>query len=289
MMNVLVLGGDTRYLEIIESLSSKYSVTLVGYKNTYINNRVKNVDIDDIDVGAYDVIIFPINGVMDKDLISCRFNNNPIKLSSDFLVGSKENVLIFSGIPTNNLCNMLEIADRDCIYMMKDKNVIRENAVPTVEGIIADVINNTEITLNNSKVLVFGYGNIGSLLTNYLRMLGANVSVAIVSDKDRCDLNKIGVSNFFSYDRNKLIQEIGSSDVIINTVPKTVIDDNFIKYINKDAYVLDVASHPYGIDQDVLAEYFIKSKLYLGIPGKVAPKTSGKILTKKIFDVMGDV
>lgn len=289
MMNVLVLGGDTRYLEIIESLSSKYSVTLVGYKNTYINNRVKNVDIDDIDVGAYDVIIFPINGVMDKDLISCRFNNNPIKLSSDFLVGSKENVLIFSGIPTNNLCNMLEIADRDCIYMMKDKNVIRENAVPTVEGIIADVINNTEITLNNSKVLVFGYGNIGSLLTNYLRMLGANVSVAIVSDKDRCDLDKIGVSNFFSYDRNKLIQEIGSSDVIINTVPKTVIDDNFIKYINKDAYVLDVASHPYGIDQDVLAEYFIKSKLYLGIPGKVAPKTSGKILTKKIFDVMGDV
>lgn len=289
MMEVLVLGGDTRYLEIIEGLCSKYNVTLVGYKNTYINGRVKNVDIDNIDISIYDVVIFPINGVMDRNLINCRFNNNPIKLSDDFLVNSKKDVLIFSGIPTNSLNNMLEIADRDCVYMMKDQNVIKENAIPTVEGIIADIINNTEITLNDSRVLVFGYGNIGSLLTDYLRMLGANVSVAIVSDKDKRTLDKIGISNFFSYCRNDLIQKINSSDIIINTVPKTVIDENLIKYINKEAYVLDIASHPYGIDQEVLAEYFIKSKLYLGIPGKVAPKTSGKILTKKIFDVMGDV
>lgn len=289
MMEVLVLGGDTRYLEIIESLSSKYNVTLVGYKNTYINNRVKNIDIKDVDISVYDVIVFPINGVMDKNLINCRFNNNPIKLSNDFLVGSKKDVLIFSGIPTDCLSNMLEIADRVCVYMMKDINVIKENSIPTVEGIIADVINNTEVTLNDSKVLVFGYGNIGSLLTKYLKMLGADVSVGIVSDRDKNYLDELGIYNFFSYDRNKLIHEIGSSDIIINTVPKTVIDDCLVKYINKDAYVLDIASHPYGIDQEVLAEYFIKSKLYLGIPGKVAPKTSGKILTKKIFDVMGDV
>lgn len=287
-MEVLVLGGDMRYIEVIEKLSSKYNVSIVGYKNTFINNLVKNLDISDVDVSKYDVILLPINGVMDKNLISCRFNNNPIKLPRDFFVGSKDSVLIFSGIPTPNLDYMLEVSNRSCVYMMKDKDVIRENAVPTVEGIIADVINNTDKTLNDSSVLVFGYGNIGTLLVKYLEMLGASVSVSIIKESDKELLDSMGISNFYSYNREDLISGIKGVDVIINTVPSTVISDNLIRFINPDAYVLDVASHPHGIDQEVLAEYFIKSKLYLGIPGKIAPKTSGKILSKKISKVMGD-
>lgn len=287
-MEVLVLGGDMRYIEVIEKLSSKYNVSIVGYKNTFINNLVKNLDISDVDVSKYDVILLPINGVMDKNLISCRFNNNPIKLPRDFFVDSKDNVLIFSGIPTPNLDYMLEVSNRSCVYMMKDKDVIRENAVPTVEGIIADVINNTDKTLADSSVLVFGYGNIGTLLVKYLEMLGASVSVSIIKESDKELLDSMGISNFYSYNREDLISGIKGVDIIINTVPSTVISDNLIRFINPDAYVLDVASHPHGIDQEVLAEYFIKSKLYLGIPGKIAPKTSGKILSKKISKVMGD-
>lgn len=287
-MEVLVLGGDMRYIEVIEKLSSKYNVSIVGYKNTFINNLVKNLDISDVDISKYDVILLPINGVMDKNLISCRFNNNPIKLPRDFFVGSKDNVLIFSGIPTPNLDYMLEVSNRNCVYMMKDKDVIRENAVPTVEGIIADVINNTDKTLADSSVLVFGYGNIGTLLVKYLEMLGASVSVSIIKESDKELLDSMGISNFYSYNREDLISGIKGVDVIINTVPSTVISDNLIRFINPVAYVLDVASHPHGIDQEVLAEYFIKSKLYLGIPGKIAPKTSGMILSKKISKVMGD-
>ena len=88
-MNVLVLGGDLRYLEIIENLSSKYSVDVVGYKNTYINDCVRNINIDNVDISKYDVIIFPINGVMEKNLINCRFNNTPIKIDEDFLVNRR--------------------------------------------------------------------------------------------------------------------------------------------------------------------------------------------------------
>lgn len=287
-MEVLVLGGDMRYLEVIENLSSKYSVSLVGYKNTFINDLVKNIDISNVDIRRYDVIIFPINGVMDKNLINCRFNNNPIKIPRDFLVGSKESVLIFSGISTPCLDNLLDIASRDCIYMMEDKSVIMENAIPTVEGILADIINNTEKSLNDSHVLVFGYGNIGSLLVKYLDLFGASICVSIIKESDKKLLDSLNISNFYSYSRENLISEINQADIIINTVPKTVIGDNLIRFINPDCYVLDVSSHPHGVDQEVLAEYFIKSKLYLGIPGKVAPKTSGKILSKKISKVIGD-
>lgn len=287
-MNILVLGGDLRYLEIINNLSSKYNVDVVGYKNTYINDKVKNICIDNIDIGEYDVIIFPINGVMEKNMIYCRFNNTSIELDKNILVGTKEDVLIFSGISTPNLEEMLSISNRKCVYMMKDENVVRRNAIPTVEGIIADVIVNTEMTIDNSNILVFGYGNIGQILVKYLNLLGANVTVAIIEKNDEAILRGIGVESFYSNDYDSLINKISSTDVIINTVPSTIIDDSFIKYINRECYVLDVASHPHGINREILDEFFIKNKLYLGIPGKIAPKTSGKILSKKIDEVMGD-
>lgn len=287
-MDVLVLGGDLRYLEIINDLSSRYHVDVVGYKNTYINDSVRNININKVEIGKYDVIIFPINGVMDKNLINCRFNNVPIKLSEDFLVGSKENVLIFSGISTPNLESMLKVSNRDCVYMMKDQEVISRNAIPTVEGIIADVVVNTEATIDESRVLVIGYGNIGKVLVKYLKLLGADVTVAIILEDDKRVLDSIGINNFFSNDVSNLVKAIGSNDVIINTVPSTVIDNSLIKYINRECYVLDIASHPHGIDREALDEFFIKNKLYLGIPGKVAPKTSGKILSRKINNVLGD-
>ncbi len=287
-MNVLVLGGDLRYLEIIEDLSLKYNVDVIGYKNVFINDRVNKMDLCDVFIDKYDVIIFPINGVMENNMINCRFNNFPIELDDNFLVGSKENVLIFSGISTPSLDNILSISNRNCIYMMKDKDVIRKNAIPTVEGIIADLVVNTEITVNDSDVLVFGYGNIGKVLVKYLNMLGANVTVALLEESDKVVLDELGISNFYSNDISFLVDKVCSVDVIINTVPSTIIDSSLIKYINRDCYVLDVASHPHGIDREVLDEFFIKNKLYLGIPGKVAPKTSGKILSKKINEVMGD-
>lgn len=287
-MNVLVLGGDLRYLEIIENLSSKYSVDVVGYKNTYINDCVRNINIDNVDISKYDVIIFPINGVMEKNLINCRFNNTPIKIDEDFLVNSKDNVLIFSGISSPCLDNMLRVSGRDCIYMMKDKRVIKENAIPTVEGIIADLVLNTDKTINESNVLVFGYGNIGQVLVKYLSMLGADVAVSVIEPDDIKILNAIGVDCFYSNSCSDLVSHIKNTDIIVNTVPDKIIDNSLIKYINKDCYVLDIASHPHGIDREVLDEFFIKNKLYLGIPGKVAPKTSGKILSRKVNKVLGD-
>jgi len=286
-MNVLVLGGDLRYLEIIDDLKSRYSVSVVGYKNTYIDG-VKNIDISDVDIGRYDVVILPINGVMNKNMINCRFNNTPIKLPQDFFVNSKDDVLIFSGISTPNLDELLKVSNRDCIYMMKDKEVIRKNAVPTAEGVLADVINNTDCTLGDSKVLVFGYGNVGKVIVRYLRYFNSDICVSIIDPKDKKDLDNLGIKCFYSDCRSDLVDHIASSDIIINTVPSTVINDDLIKYINRDCYVLDIASHPHGINKEVLDEFFIKNKLYLGIPGKIAPKTSGKILSKKINDVMGD-
>ena len=284
-MNVLVLGGDLRYLEVINHLSINNSVDVIGFKNYFINDKVNNVSLDCIDISKYNVIIFPVGGVSNDNTIKCF--NNSFRIPDDFLVNCRPDVLIFSGISTPCLNNILGKANRSCCYIMKDKDVISKNVIPTVEGIIADIILNTDITIRDSSITVFGYGNIGSVLVDYLRLLGANVSVAVVENFDKLKLDSLGIDCFYSYDMNALLNNISSTDVIVNTAPTTVIDDSLIKFINRDSYVLDIASHPHGISREVLDTLFIKNKLYLGIPGKVAPITSGKILTKKIDDVMG--
>ena len=287
-MNVLILGGDLRYLEIIDGLSCKYNVDVVGYKNKELNRKIKNIDINNVKINKYDIIIFPVNGVMENNMIKCDFNDNNIKVDDNFLVNSKKNVLIFSGISTPSLDKLLKLSNRKCEFMMNDLDVVEQNAIPTVEGIIADVINNTDKTINNSDILVFGYGNVGTVLVDYLYKLGANVNVGIIEEYDKKKLDSFKIKNFYSNNLFDLICSLNESDVIINTVPSSVIDDLFIRYIKKDCYVLDISSYPHGINRDVLNKYFIKNKLYLGIPGKVAPKTSGKILCKKINNFIGD-
>lgn len=286
-MEVLILGGDSRYLEIIKELSSKYNVDLIGYKNMYINSMVQHIDLNNINISKYDIIIFPINGVMENNLINCHFDNN-IQLPSDILMNTKDNVLIFSGINTPNLQSILKIANKECTFLMNDLNVVQQNAIPTVEGIIADIINNTEITINNAHILVLGYGNIGRLLVDYLNRLGANTSVGIIEPTDKEMLDQNNINNFYTTDHNMLVKEIHNKDIIINTVPQTIITNDDLNYINHNTYILDISSHPHGVNKQILDEYHIKNKIYLGIPGKVAPKTAGKILVKKINYIMED-
>lgn len=287
-MEVLILGGDSRYLEIIKNLSSKHNIDLIGYKNIDTNDIIHNIDIDDLDISKYNIIIFPTNGVMDNNLINCYFNKEPIKLPTDILINTKDNVLIFSGINTPNLNNMLKIANKECNFLMNDLCIVKENAIPTVEGIIADIITNTDITINDSHVLVLGYGNIGRVLVEYLNMLGANTNVGIILNTDNELLKQKNINSFYTTDHERLIKEIKNNDIIINTVPQLIITDEDIKYINNDAYVLDISSHPHGINKSTLDKHHIKNKLYLGIPGKIAPKTAGKILIKKINHIMED-
>lgn len=282
-MNVLVLGGDKRYLEIINNFKEKnYNIDLVGYKNTIPNTNLLNVC--DIDVCIYDIILFPISGVGKDFIIKGDYE---FQISENFLSKVNENVLIFSGTKTPNLDLLLKHSNRGAIILMEDNDIIKSNAIPTVEGILADIIMNTDITIKNSNVLVIGYGNIGSYLVDSLKKLGSNVIVSIKENRDKTILDEKRIPNVFSSDKIKMNKCINECNIIINTVPTLIIDKEYIKNIRDDTYILDVSSYPHGIDIKELEKDNIKYKIYLGIPSKVAPKTSGLILTKKINTLIG--
>ena len=185
------------------------------------------------------------------------------------------------------LDEILKNGQKKAFFLMKDKEVIKDNVIPTVEGILADIITNTDITIKNANILVIGYGNIGKYLVETLNHLKANTIVSIKEDYDKYLLDQKNIYNIFSNDIQKMNKVLEKTDIIINTVPSLVLDKNYIDNININAYVLDVSSRPHGIDKEALIKKDINFKIYLGIPSKIAPKTSGLILSKKINHIIG--
>ena len=284
-MNCLILGGDKRYYEIIRDFKNKnYNVDMVGYINEFAGTS--SINYDDINIKKYDLILFPISGVGNDFIIK---GEKKFKVEADLLKDVKENCLIFSGIKTCCLEEMMNHCKKNINFLMNDESVIKENSIITVEGIISDIITNTDITINKSKVLVIGYGNIGSYLTKVLNDLKALVSVSVILDKDKNSLDKLKINSVYSNDISSMCKVISESDIIINTVPSLVLNEYYINYMKSNCYVLDIASYPHGIDQEALNNRNIKNKIYLGIPSIVAPKTAGKILSKKIDSVVGGI
>lgn len=282
-MNTLIIGDDRRYSIIINDFKEKnYNVDLLGFDDEIIGTS--KISLNDIDISKYDVIVFPVSGVGNDFKIKSK---EDIKLSIDFLKNSKENVLIFSGINTEYLDKILNYSEKKATFLMKDKGVIKENVIPTVEGILADIIINTDITINDADIMVIGYGNVGKELVKILKYLNANVTVSIELDKDKEMLDLLSISNVYSKDINNMISKITKQDIIINTAPSLVLDNKYINYYKNDVYILDIASYPYGIDKESLDNSNIKNKIYSSIPNEVAYKTSGIILTKKINSYLG--
>jgi dipicolinate synthase subunit A len=283
-LNILVIGGDKRQQEVINCLLKKqHIIDLVGFKNLNIDKKLLNkINIENVDLKKYHIIIFPVTGINNDLTIKTEYDNN-ISLPLDFFERTKPNCIIFSGIRTNRIEEMNRKANRQIIYLMEYQDVAIANSIPTTEGIIMNLVENTDYTIHSSNILVLGYGNVGKTLVRTLDGLGANVSVLINNNEDYERLIELRIDPINSLE---ILKKISKYNIIINTIPSLILDKNLLDNVKKDSYILDIASAPGGVDYDYANKLNIKNNIYQGIPGKIAPVTAGKILYKKINNII---
>lgn len=279
-MNILVLGKDERYIQIIERLKEKNKIDIIGWNDNI--DDVSNINMDNCNVNKYDIILLPMYGLLDNNIIKGDYD---IYIYKDFFKNTKEKCIIFTGIMPSNLKELTK--DNKVITLMDDSDIVSKNAIPTVEGIIEDLIINTDITLHDSNIMVIGYGNIGKRLCDILKYMGANITVGIIDENDIDILQNKKLDYIFTDNKSSFYSALEKSEIIVNTAPSRIIDEGCISHLNKDSYILDISSSPYGIDKEVLNLNNIKNKIYSSIPGKIAPKTSGLILSKRIESILG--
>ena len=77
-------------------------------------------------------------------------------------------------------------------------------------------------------------------------------------------------------------------DVVFNTVPDKIIGGNEL-LTAKNTLIIDLASKPGGVDMERAKDLGVKVIWALGLPGKVAPVTSGNIIKETILNIFSEL
>ena len=162
---------------------------------------------------------------------------------------------------------------------MRLPEVVEGNGWITAEGTVAEVLRYGEYSIYGQKILVTGYGCCGEKIAKSFSKLGADVIVAARREEIRKDIRRDGFQAISFPDMENVIADVST---VINTVPAMVLTENYIRRMQPDACIIDIASSPGGTDFEAAKKYGITAKLSLGLPGIYTTTSSAKLLRNAI-------
>ncbi len=157
------------------------------------------------------------------------------------------------------------------------------NTLPTAEGALAIAMNELPTTVHGTKTLVLGFGRVGKALGFLLRGFGADIWVATRNSTERAVCEIMG---FNTVDYPQLVHILPEFGLVFNTVPKIILNRELLEKIGDGVPVIDLATHPGGVDAAAAKELGKKLIWALSLPGKVAPVTAGEYIKKAIDNIM---
>ena len=157
------------------------------------------------------------------------------------------------------------------------------NAAATAEGALELLIRETPRTLLGSRALVVGFGRIGKLLASRLHSLGCAVAV---SSRKFSDMAWCRAFGYEALDTRSLAGHLGEFDMVVNTVPATILGEELLRELKSGALCMDLASKPGGVDFAAAARLGVHAIWALSLPGEVAPISAGEIIRDTIYNIL---
>jgi dipicolinate synthase subunit A len=288
-MQIAVLGGDARQLEIIRKLTElDAKISLVGFEQLdHAFTGASKEKLGEIDFSIMDAIILPVPGTNLQGEIDTIFSNEKICLTEDIVSQTPQHCTIYSGISNKYLDNVVNSTNRKLVQLFERDDVAIYNSIPTVEGTIMMAIQHTDFTIHGSSIVVLGLGRVGMSVARTFSNLGAKVKVGARKSEHLARITEMGLEAFHL---DQLPKEVESCDICINTIPTSIIKANVIARMPPHTLIIDLASKPGGTDFRYAEKRGIKALLAPGLPGIVAPKTAGQILANVLAQLLeGDL
>lgn len=278
-----MIGGDTRYVEIIRQLSQlKTRISLVGFQQlTLENGSVQHVSLEEVDPNQFDAIILPITGISDEGKMTSYFSDRPIYVTPAFFQEVRPSCQIFSGVKTEFLHSLEKESDLHITYLFEKDDVAIQNAIPTTEGLLLLTIQNTDVTLHGANVFILGFGRLGQTMARVYHHLGSKVTVVAREAANRARAREMGVE---AISLEKMTPYLPKADICINTIPAQILTEERLYHFKHHVLLIDAASRPGGIDLNYAKQRGLQTMLAPSLPGLVAPKTAGLILAESIID-----
>lgn len=157
------------------------------------------------------------------------------------------------------------------------------NAITTAEGAVSLALNEMSVTLCGSRCLVVGYGRIGKQVCRLLHAFGATVYASARKNEDLALIRAAGCRPLLTEDIGTVV---GICALIVNTVPKTVLDRGVLSKIAPSTLVIDLASKPGGVDFKAAEGLGVRVLWALALPGKTAPVSAAETLSDTLLAVL---
>ena len=277
-----VIGGDLRSAYLAGLLAADgYKVITSGFDGTDLPPCVTGCTNPAQAVSLADCVVLPLPVTTDGSTVNAPFSRMRIPLDQ-VLNGMTPGQVLVGGQISDTVrreaeCRGLAISD----YLRREELAVM-NAVPTAEGAVQLAMEELPVTIHGAQCLVTGFGRVAKTLSRILVPLGAHVTVAARKCADLAWAESEGCRTM---EISRLAQA-GDYDVIFNTVPVMLFDRDILKNMDKNTLLIDLASRPGGVDFNAAAELQIKTIWALSLPGRVAPKTAGKIIKETILNMI---
>lgn len=292
-MKLALLGGDLRQLSVAKTLKERgFSVSLWGIDRHFCEENPLFDFCEDWGeaISGSKALILPLPASGDGVRINCPLigEKETIKLARvlDLL---PSDAMVLGGKFSPQIKKIIEDKGFCAIDYFEREELQIKNAVPTAEGAIAIAMNQLPVTLSGAKVAVVGYGRIGKVLAQKLKLLDAEVEVAARKQVDLALIESMGMRSIPIYIRdgkNSLERLCRGYDVIFNTVPAWVIDEAIVAKLPRKTVIIDLASAPGGVDLRAAKMLGVTVVLAQSLPGKCSPQTAGEIIAHTINRIL---
>jgi dipicolinate synthase subunit A len=281
-----VIGGDLRNIKLANFLvEDGHEVKIYGFDKADFELGITSREGIEEAIHESDIIIGPLPCSNNGEILNSPFSSNIIYINDIFKLISKKQLFI-AGFISDKILKLADLYDIQAVDILAREEMAVMNAIPTAEGAIQIAMEELPITIHASNTLVLGYGRIGKILSKMLDGIGANVYVEARKFSDlalirSCGYNAVHISELPEY--------LCKMDIIFNTIPFIILNDELLKTIKSTCLIIDLASKPGGIDFNRARESGIKAIWALSLPGRVAPLTAAEFIKETVYNILEEM
>ena len=280
-IDVGILGGDDRQLELINSLYKEgHNLYITGFDKAISQIPTLNYNIQEM-LNKSNYVVLPIPVSRDEIYFNTPFSEFKTPINGCVAQMTDKKIFCFDSNKITKICPNFS----NCKYydFAKNEKFILENAKITAECAIE--LAEKELTvgnLKNANVLICGFGRIGKHLVNLLTTGTARLTATARQAKHISQIKERGVNAIYTQD----LKETSGFDIIFNTIPYQIFNEDTLKTTAKNALIIDLASAPGGVDMNAAEKANVKVIQASGLPGKMAPNKSANLIKDTILEVI---
>lgn len=278
-----IIGGDLRIINLAKMLvADENEIYTYGLEKSEELKKQKNIIVcetlqETINKSKYIISSIPFSS--DGKIINAPFSNKKIFVNE--FMNLLNNKILICGNVSEEIISYTKNNNVKIIDVMKIEELAILNTIATAEGTIKIIISNTDTIIHGKNILILGFGRVAKTLAKKLDSISAKVSCAARKNEDLAWIRTLGYN---AVNINNIGNNLNKYDIIINTVPQMILSEEKMKYIKQDCLLIDLASKPGGIDQEVAKNKKINSIWALALPGKIAPVSTAKYIKDIIYN-----